>query len=240
MKNLKFSILKIQIFFLIPLFSFSSQNSTPPPIDGDKLGAWYMYFFNTTFKQSQWGIQGDIQYRNWNLIGDLEQLLLRGGVTFKPKKTDVKFTLGYGNITTGGYGIDNYSKKYESRIYQEVLYPVKFGKRFYTNHRFRFEQRFVENQSFRTRYRYNLFINIPINKDSMKKNTIYLALYNELFINGQRDIGSGSVELFDRNRLYVALGYVLKKGLKIQMGIMNQSTDNWSKNQFQFSLHHKI
>ena len=74
----------------------------------------------------------------------------------------------------------------------------------------------------------------------MKKNTIYLALYNELFINGQRDIGSGSVELFDRNRLYVALGYVLKKGLKIQMGIMNQSTDNWSKNQLQFSLHHKI
>ena len=123
------SILKIQLFFLIPLFSFSSQNSTPP-IDGDKLGAWYMYFFNTTFKESQWGIQGDIQYRNWNLIGDLEQLLLRGGVTFKPKETDIKFTLGYGNITTGAYGIENYSKNYESRIYQEVLYPVKFGKRF--------------------------------------------------------------------------------------------------------------
>ena len=38
------------------------------------------------------------------------------------------------------------------------------------------------------------------------KKTLYLALYNELFINGQRDIGnSNSVELFDRNRAYAAL-----------------------------------
>lgn len=50
----------------------------------DKLGAWYMYFFNTPFKESSWGIQGDIQYRNWNIAGDLEQLLLRGGITYTP------------------------------------------------------------------------------------------------------------------------------------------------------------
>ncbi|WP_246070078.1 hypothetical protein [Mangrovivirga cuniculi] len=36
-------------------------------IEDDKLGAWYMYFFNTTFKDGPWGFQGDIQYRNWNL-----------------------------------------------------------------------------------------------------------------------------------------------------------------------------
>ena len=75
----------------------------------------------------------------------------------------------------------------------------------------------------------------------MDKKTIYLALYNEIFINGQRSIGNGnSVEIFDRNRLYVATGYVIKKGLKVQLGIMQQTTNSWQKHQFQFSFHQKI
>ena len=130
-------------------------------IDEDKLGAWYMYFFNTTLKESAWGVQGDIQYRNFDLGGDLEQLLIRGGLTYAPKSAAIKFTLGYGNITTGTYGSQDATSQ-ESRIYQEALFPVRFGKRFYTNHRFRFEQRFVEDQDFRTRYRYNIFLNVAL------------------------------------------------------------------------------
>lgn len=220
----------ISFIFIIPQ-KLSAQ------INEDKLGTWYMYFFNTTFKESSWGIQGDVQYRNWNIAGDLEQLLLRGGLTYKPKKADIKLTFGYGNITTGSYGNDK-SISAESRIYQEALFPVKFGNRFHTSHRFRYEQRFVENQDFRTRYRYNMFINIPLNKTEMEKKTLYLALYNELFINGQRKIGkNNTVEIFDRNRLYFAIGYIMKKGIKIQLGSMNQTTNNWSKNQLQLSLH---
>ncbi len=223
----------ILVCILLPKNSFTQ-------IDEDKLGAWYMYFFNAKVKESSWGVQGDLQYRNWNLGGDLEQLLLRGGLTYSPKQANIMFTLGYGHISTGAYGQDK-SKTFESRIYQEALFPVQFSKRFYTNHRFRYEQRFVENQSFRTRYRYNLFLNIPLNRAEMTKNTLYLAFYNELFINGQRMIGLGeSVEIFDRNRSYAALGYILKKGLKVQLGIMKQTTDNWSKNQLQISLHQKF
>lgn len=206
----------------------------------DAMGAWYMYFFNTTLDESPWGVQGDIQYRNWNLAGDLEQLLLRGGITYQPKMAEVKLTLGYGNITTGTYGPET-STNSESRIYQEVLFPVKFGTRLHTNHRFRYEQRFPESQAFRTRYRYNVFINIPLNKPTMDSKTVYLSLYNEIFINGQRNVGDGNfVEVFDRNRLYVALGYLIKKGLKVQMGFMNQTTDTWRKNQLQFSFHQTI
>ncbi|MBL4710567.1 MAG: DUF2490 domain-containing protein [Flavobacteriales bacterium] len=232
--------MKKNLFLLVVSLSFILPKIGNAQINEDELGAWYMYFFNTTFKESSWGVQGDIQYRNWNIAGDLEQLLLRGGITYKPKNADIKLTLGYGNVTTGSFGSEN-STTTESRIYQEALFPVKFGNRFYTNHRFRFEQRFVESHDFRTRYRYNLFLNIALNKVAMEENTIYLALYNEVFINGQRNIGNDkSVEIFDRNRFYAALGYIVKKGLKIQLGIMNQTTDNWSKNQLQLSLHHKM
>ena len=209
-------------------------------IDNGQLGAWYMYFFSKQFQGSVFGFQGDIQYRNWNIAGDLEQLLIRTGATYKPDGTQIKFTLGYGNITTGTFG-DVKSTTLESRIYQEAIFPVKFGNRFYTTHRFRYEQRFVENQNFRTRYRYNLFLNIALSKPNMEPKTLYLALYNELFINGQRNIGENkSVEIFDRNRFYTALGYVISKGLKVQAGLMNQSTNNWKKNQLQISLHHSF
>lgn len=231
---------KVALLSLVCFFSFFSKSAFSQ-LDENQAGAWYMYFFNTQFKESNWGLQGDVQYRNWNIIGDLEQLLLRGGLTFKPNNADIKFTFGYGNITTGSFGSDNTSTSKESRMYQEALFPVKFGNRFYTNHRFRYEQRFVEGQDFRTRYRYNIFLNIPLNSMDMKSKTLYVALYNELFINGQREIGEGaSVAFFDRNRFYYAFGYILNENLKIQLGVMNQTTDNWSKNQLQVSLHHSF
>lgn len=225
----------IMAFFLF----FSIERGTCQ-FDEGQLGAWYMYFWNTTVNESNWGFQGDVQFRNWDLGGDLEQLLLRGGVTYVPNGTKAKFTFGYANITTGTFGDDN-STVNESRFYQEALLPQKIGSRFFLTHRFRYEQRFVQDQDFRTRYRYNLFLNIPLNKELIEKATVYLALYNELFINGQRSIGNGrEVQIFDRNRFYAALGYGLSSSLRMQLGMMQQSTNSWKKTQIQLSLHHKI
>jgi len=230
--KVKVPLLTLALCLLTSTFSYAQ-------FDEDQLGAWYMYFWNTSFGESNFGLQGDVQYRNWDLGGDLEQLLLRGGFTFTPDSANIKFTLGYGNITTGAFGEDN-STSSESRIYQEALFPQRLG-RFHLTHRMRYEQRFVEDQDFRTRYRYNFFVNVPLNNKRLTPQTFYLALYNELFINGQRDIGNGrSVELFDRNRFYSALGYVLNKNVKFQLGIMRQSTNSWNKNQLQFSAHHRF
>lgn len=199
-----------------------------------------MYFFNKQFKNSQFGIQGDYQFRFWDFGSDLEQILLRTGATYRPKNADILFTLGYANITTGAFGEDN-ATIVEHRIYQEALFPQKIGSRFLLTHRIRSEQRWVEDQDFRTRYRYNLFLNIPFNDTSLGKGVIYAALYNEIFINGQTDIGDGrSVQFFDRNRTYLGVGYGIRKNMRVQLGWMRQTTVNWAKNQAQFSLHHSF
>ena len=199
-----------------------------------------MYFWNTEFGESNFGLQGDVQYRNWNLGGDLEQLLLRGGATWSPENADVKFTLGYGHITTGTPG-ESSSTSVEHRIYQEALLPQKVASRLFLTHRFRFEQRWVENQDFRSRVRYNLFLNIPLNQPDLNQGAFYLAFYNEIFINTQKDIGDGrEVSLFDRNRLYSALGFSLQDNLKLQLGYMEQTTNATSKGQIQLSLHHSF
>jgi hypothetical protein len=226
----------ILIISFKPYFVWAQAND----IDEDQLGAWYMYFWSISLKESRFGFQGDFQYRNWNLGGDLEQLLLRGGLTYIPEKTNVKFTLGYAFVLSGEFG-EGSSTSGENRIYQEALLPQKVGGRVYINHRFRFEQRWVEGQDFRTRWRYALFINVALNRKELIKGTIYYAFYNEIFINGQRDIGNGrTVELFDRNRFYNALGYSITDKLRIQGGYMNQTTDTWSKGQIQLSLHHSF
>lgn len=249
------------IYLIIPLSFILLFNSNLKAQTPDGTGAWYMYFWNTSFKESAFGLQGDIQHRNWNIGGDLEQLLLRGGLTYKPTDWDVKFTLGYGNITKGTFGTD-ISKVYENRIYQEALYPYKLGNRIKLTHRFRYEQRWNHNDDFRTRYRYNIFINFHIytfkktskgpadtqprlNDEQInhfsKTKTLYLSFYNELFMNGQKDIGNGNtVEFFDLNRTYIALGYSLKENLKVQAGMMKQTNNAYSKSQIQLSLHHKL
>lgn len=229
--------MKSCLLLLILLFI---GNNTAAQVDESQTGAWYMYFYNKQFKDSQWGIQGDFQYRDWAGLGDMEQLLLRSGLTFRPKETNVLFSLGYANITSGVPGEINDTSG-ENRIYQEALIPQKLGSRYFLTHRFRYEQRFVEDQDFRTRYRYMLFFNVPFNKTELEKYAIYLALYNELFINGQTDIGDGrTTELFDRNRTYMGLGYVLSSKVRVQLGWMNQKTVNWGKGQLQFSLHHNF
>ena len=234
-KNISFMKLKVLIFLFVCV-----SITAKAQVESGKTGAWYMYFFDHQFKESSFGFQGDIQYRNWNLGGDLEQLLLRSGVTYRPKGVNAKFTLGYGHITSGAFGNSNETTT-ESRIYQEALLPHKLGNRVYLTHRFRYEQRFVENQDFRTRYRYNLFMNIPFNKSSIEKSAFYAALYNELFVNGQKDIGDNrEVEFFDRNRTYLGIGYVLKKGMKFQLGWMNQKSNSVGKAQLQLSFHHNF
>ncbi len=208
--------------------------------DESQLGAWYMYFFNKSFKNTRFGIQGDYQFRFWNVGSDMEQILLRTGATYKPENANILFTLGYANITTGTFG-EPRTMVNENRMYQEALIPHKVGERFLLTHRMRYEQRWNEGQDFRTRYRYMLFLNIPLNDVVLQKKTIYIALYNELFINGQKNIGNDrTVELFDRNRTYVGMGYGLTNGLRMQLGWMLQTTNNWSKGQAQVNLHHNF
>ena len=226
----------LRLFWLCAaLVSFSTPVFSQ--VDEDELGAWYMYFFNGKIGDGPWGFQGDIQYRNWDLLGDLEQLLIRGGATWSPESSNALFTLGYASITSGAYG-DSSATSHENRIYQEALLPQKIGQRTYLRHRFRYEQRWVEDQDFRTRFRYALFMDIPLNQLDLSQGAWYLAFYNEIFINGERDIGDGrEVELFDRNRTYGAVGYSLSDTLRVQGGYMWQYTDTVKKGQLQLSLH---
>ena len=205
-------------------------------VDEDELGAWYMLMWNHNPAPGKTiGFQGDIQHRNWDLGGDLEQLLIRGGVSWTPSGSKVKYTVGYAHITSGAYGSSS-GKSREHRFYQEALVSQKVGMRGFVSHRFRLEQRDVDNQDMRNRLRYSLGLNYPLNQDTLGKGAVYLSLYNELFINLEQDIGAGrQVDYFDRNRSYAALGYSVSDRTRLQFGYMHQELDNYGKGQLQLN-----
>ena len=196
-----------------------------------------MLFWNTGFATTPWGLQGDVQYRSWDLGGDLEQLLLRAGLTYASTDLPLLLTLGGGHITSGAFGeADDTSA--ERRLYQEGLLRQSLGTRLLLRHRYRFEQRWVDGQDFRTRFRYALFLDVPLNGSGTGDGSVYLTMYDEVFINGELTIGDDrSVERFDRNRLYGALGYGLSDSYKVQAGYMLQTLASGTKGQRQMSLH---
>ena len=209
-------------------------------VDQGQAGAWYMYMWSHENTDTGFGAQGDVQHRNWDLGGDLEQLLIRGGLTWRPEGSAVKYTLGVAHITSGVFGNSD-GKSREKRLYQEALLPQRLGEKWLLTHRFRLEQRWVDGQDFRSRLRYFLGLNYPFNKSDLSAGAVYLSLYNELFVNLERGIGNGrQVDYFDRNRAYAALGYSLENNMRLQFGYMWQKNSNYGKGQLQLNFIHSF
>jgi len=201
--TIHFVVLFMLIFPAIPVIAQSSD-----------LGNWLIYFGNKKI-DNKWNWHNEVQYRNYNAIGDLEQLLLRTGIGYNLSENNNNLLLGYGYINSQNY-LDNNDDKLsvnEHRIYQQFINKQKFG-RVSIQNRYRFEQRWVEGD-FRARFRYFLSFNVLLNNAEMVDGTVYLSSYNEIFLNSKRTV-------FDRNRLYGGLGYKLNDMFRFEAGYMNQ------------------
>ena len=204
------------------------------PVNAQKsdVGNWFIYFGNQKITK-KWNWHNEVQYRNYNFIGDINQLLLRTGIGYNLTENNNNILLGYGFIDTQKY-LPNSNVKVSSnehRIFQQLITRQKFN-RVYLQHRYRIEERFLPGD-FQMRFRYFLALNIPINKTMMDENTLYLSAYNEIFINGQQN-------LFDRNRLYGAVGYFVNKNIKVEAGFMAQTLETSNRNQFQIVVFNNI
>ncbi len=211
----KVNMVALILLLMLPLFA-QSQDSN--------FGNWLIYIGNKKINP-KWNVHHEVQYRNYNTIGDLEQLLLRTGLgyTFNNNKNNI--LLGYGYILSENYVGNNEDKISinEHRIFQQFTSKQKIGK-VKLNHRYRFEQRFVEN-NFKLRFRYFLGLNIPLINKEKDKNKVYLSAYNEIFLNAKSAV-------FDRNRAYGGIGYHINKKVRIEAGYMNQFFETNSRDQF--------
>lgn len=85
------------------------------------LGAWYMYFGNNKIsKKLNW--HNEIQYRNFDAIGDLEQLLIRTGIGYDLTENNNNVLLGYGFILSQPY-VNGEKKRTLSTDFSSSLLP---------------------------------------------------------------------------------------------------------------------
>lgn len=188
------------------------------------VGNWLIYFGNQNLDR-KWNWHNEVQYRNYNFIGDVNQLLIRTGIGYNLSENNNNVLLGYGFIQSNPYdSIGKKSRNVEHRIFQQFITRQNIHN-FYVQHRYRVEQRFLSND-FKFRFRYFLSVNKPLNKQRLEKNALYLSAYNEIFINDQRPV-------FDRNRLYGGIGYCINDFLKIETGFMSQMLEDKKQSQFQ-------
>lgn len=203
------------LLFVFPVLGFSQSSD---------LGNWFVYIGNKKIDDKiNW--HHEAQYRNYNAIGDLEQLLLRTGIGYNLTENNNNLLLGYGYILSQNY-VNDTDKKVsinEHRIYQQFITKQSFGKVNF-QHRYRFEQRFIEKEDFKLRFRYFLGLNIALNKKQIEDQTIYFSAYNEIFLNSEKDV-------FDRNRLFGGLGYMLNKNIRFEVGYLNQFLNNGNRDQ---------
>lgn len=214
-----------KLFFLLFFFTYHINFAQP-----NHYGNWFILFTQTQLTD-KWSYWGEAQYRNYNVAGDMEQLLLRTAIQYHINP-NVFISQGIGYINNMPYVGDTDVKldQHEVRLYQQAFVKNRFG-RFYLNHRYRFEQRWLES-GFRLRYRYFVQVNVPVNKPSMEPGALYLSLYNELFIHGDTDNSNA----FDRDRVYTGIGRVMGPQFKIELGNMVQLLEGRHRHQFQIVM----
>ncbi len=195
----------------------------------EQFGSWWMYFGNHKLNEKI-GLHTEYQFRRSDFIRDWQQSLLRVGLDYYlPKKA--MLTAGYAWIFSFPYGEQPIAVEFnEHRIWQQLVLQDNLG-RFYFHHRYRLEQRFLENASlnnegnketdgyrFRQRARYRLFVSIPITKKTMEDNTLFFCTYEEIFLGFGKGIQKN---ILDQNRLYFALGWRFNKDVNVQLGYLN-------------------
>ena len=203
---------QLLLIFVLPLTVYCQDSN---------LGNWLIFLGNKKLDTKiNW--HHEIQYRNYNAIGDLEQLLIRTGIGYDI--TDNSNLLGgYGFIRSENYNADNTKNIVnEHRIFQQLITQQSLGK-VRLQHRYRFEQRFIEDD-FRLRFRYFLGINIPFWSSANSPQEFYLSIYDEIFLNTEG-------QAFDRNRLYSGFGYKVSDKLRFELGYMNQFLNGGNRDQ---------
>jgi hypothetical protein len=198
------------------------------------LGNWLIYVGNNRIsdKVSLWN---EIQYRDFAFLGDMHQTIMRTGVNYIPNEHS-QFMLGYAYVLSGQ--TDSYifnKKKYnylsftdEHRIFQQALF-TQTSDNFVVQHRFRLEERYIEDQDLLFRLRYFASGMFSFTKQQLQEKNAYGSLYSEVFLNLQ-----GTT--FDRLRLYGALGYQWSKHIRTECGFMTQILPNEMQNQLQIAI----
>lgn len=177
------------------------------------LGSWNILNFNLKLN-SKWNVFMETQLRSLSFYDQFHYYEYKTGATYKIKNS-VSVTTGVGSYNTYSEGgnFENPIQNKEIRSWFQL--NMKNDLDFVVlEHRYRAEQRFTSN-GYRNRFRYRLGAIVPINNKQVVPKTFYVSAWNEIFF-------TDNEPYFERNRMFVGLGYEFSKQLAVQTGYIHQ------------------
>jgi hypothetical protein len=169
------------------------------------------------------------------------QIVIRPWVQYELGKSGLQFSvspLGYWAVWNYFNGEDTFEP--ELRSTYQVQYDSRAGKVHLTN-RARYELRwfgikeptssgfhipagsnsdFFDKARFKQRVRYMIRGIIPLKQNELKPGTWYVSVWDEVFIGFGQNVSNQN--LLDQNRAYVGVGRQLGRGLRWEVGYLNE------------------
>ena len=217
---MRFRFLPLLILFFSGIISFSAygQSEKVYPQSG---GYWIGYFGDNKIN-SRFGIHSEVQARNYGINQSVETFLVRVGLnTYINPNTMLTAGYGYiyGDVTSNDVLASNTS---EHRIWQQLILRNR-TRNIFLEHRFRLEQRFIENLTSETnqtdhRVRYRFQTIFPLYSIDPYLRHWFVTLNNEIMINLKEE----PADFFDRNRFFTGIGYQVSPKMNFQLGYLNQ------------------
>lgn len=193
------------VFLSIHLFSMAQNTKS--------LGSWDVA--SLMYKpDSTWFFYFETQTRSQKLTDIFYYHEFKGGVGINILKKH-SFFVGFGDYktysSTGNYKAPMLAKEF--RIWEQLILNNNID-RLKIEHRYRIEQRWL-NGEFRSRFRYRINPIVPINKEKIGPNTLFVSLFDEVFF-------SNEAPYFERNRFFAGAGYQFTKLFALQLGWIRQ------------------
>ncbi|MVN77357.1 DUF2490 domain-containing protein [Hymenobacter sp. HMF4947] len=217
---------------LVLLTAGSAQAQTPlNPVQ--PWGSWLVGTVQLPGSASnKWGGFAEVQARTNGVFHDYFYNELKAGGSFD---IDPNFTV---TVAGGRYSTSDYQDlgagplNVEKRLWEQFTL-TQYSHRLKLEHRYRIEQRWLAFRDgateFRQRFRYRLNGFLPLNAKTIAPGTAFLSAYDEIFLNPKGPV-------FERNRVYLGVGYQFNPHIIVQAGYVNQANYNYQTTQGQFIL----
>lgn len=202
-------------------FSYMAKAQTQPIVyNGTEM--WFL-MLNKFEVNDKWSVGNEFHLRRHDAFAQQKQLIIRPWVDYLAAP-GFTASFGYSYISTAGHGefIDNITTN-EHNIWEQVTLDHSPWSNVNFSHRLRLEHRWSQTQPapndedipvvYRNRFRYRLTAKVGISEHW------YAHIFDELWVNVNEGI---HVTNFDRNWIYVGLGYKFTDNVSIELAYLDQ------------------
>lgn len=163
-------------------------------------------------------------YENTKFVGRVAQIYNRHAINYRVKP-NVLLTLGPVlrlNFTPDPGNPEFKKMVVEPRIWHEYLFSMPFERlmlyhRIRIEHRWSISNRIGDNWIYRDRWRYKIFMAVPINNHKLIPGTWFFTPDVEIILQSGKPVGASVLEDL---RLYPQFGYIANSNIKYTAGIM--------------------